>query len=126
MSQSRVIYTQRASKNLNEIQAYIARDSVPNSIAVAQRILSHIDSLAESIGQHRVVGWSRSHQTPVRRMIEYPYLIYYTTVASEGVHYILAIEHGARKRRLRFECTGSIVTRTPWRTASIPARGHPI
>lgn len=103
MAESRVIYTAPALQDLVDIHTHIARDSSQNAAEVARRLVKRIDGLADSIVKHRVVGRSRTHKAPVRLMIEYPFLIYYSTAAPGETHHILAIEHGARKRRTRFE-----------------------
>ncbi|MCL2648645.1 MAG: type II toxin-antitoxin system RelE/ParE family toxin [Phycisphaerales bacterium] len=99
----RVIITDEAIGNLEEIAGYVFQDSPRTAGAIAETILNAIDSLAEMPEQFRRAGGSRRRKSPIHAMVVYPFIVYYRVDESPATVHILHVIHGARKQPRRFK-----------------------
>jgi addiction module RelE/StbE family toxin len=88
----RLVWSRRAKRNLHELIAYIAEDSVQDAELVSARILKAAELLAEMPRSGRI---GRVPKTRERVVGKTPYILVYQ-VGSERIR-ILRIYHGARK-----------------------------
>src|SRR5690349_266029 len=98
----RVRLTQQALDDLEEIHAFIAKDSPQNAALMIERIFDSIDLL--EIFPHRTVveRQTPSLKYPVRSLPVKPYVIYFRVIDEEHVVVIRHIRHGARQQPGRF------------------------
>ena len=99
----RVIISNEAFEALQEIFAYIEKDSPQNAATTVGRLLDSIDSLDFMPSRYGVVGASRKRNTPVHRMVVQPFLVYYAVSDIAHTVTVLTIVHGARRQPKRFD-----------------------
>lgn len=88
----RLLYTQRALNDLEEIINHIARDNAEAASRFGGSLLDHLDMLTRFPRLGSVVP-KRSH---VRKLLHSPLLVYYRIDAGKRFIEILHIRHGAR------------------------------
>jgi addiction module RelE/StbE family toxin len=88
----RLVWSRRAKRNLHDLIAYIAEDSVQGAELVSARMLKAAELLAEMPRIGRIGRVPRTRERVVGRT---PYILVYQ-VDSERIR-ILRIYHGARK-----------------------------
>ena len=99
----RVIITDEAVENLEEIAGYVFQDSPRAAGAIADTIVNAIDSLAEMPERFRRVGGSRQRKSPIHAMVVYPFIVYYRVDESPATVHVLHVIHGARRQPRRFK-----------------------
>lgn len=88
----RVIWSERALSDLSAIEAYIAGDNPAAAVAVKQRLMLEVRSLAEM----PLMGRSgRVHGTRELVVTRLPYIVAYRVLENQVA--ILAVIHGARQ-----------------------------
>jgi addiction module RelE/StbE family toxin len=99
----RILLTQQALADIEEIHAYIAERSETAAASMIERILDAIDSL--EVFPHRNVVKRRSSKMaePVRSLPVRPYVIFFRVVDQHHVVVIRHIRHGARRRPKRLD-----------------------
>ena len=90
---TRLVWTRPALADIQEIRAYIARDSPRYARAVAERLFDAVDRLRQHPLSGRVVP--ELGQPTLREVIEPPYRIVYRVRAD--VLEVLTVVHGARR-----------------------------
>ena len=98
----RVILSRRAFDELDQILAYIARESASNAAKVIDRIQSAIASLSELPYRYRTVQGRSTAPRAVRRMPVPPFLVYYEVIALHRTVRVLTIRHARQKQPRRF------------------------
>ncbi len=94
---ARLVFSEPAQLDLEEIHAYIARDSPAAARRWLERIQTQCKRLAEMPGQ----GRSRAELAPeLRSFTVAPYLIFYVEI--EGGVQIARVIHGARDIEAQF------------------------
>jgi toxin ParE1/3/4 len=88
----RIIWSRGASDDIDEIAAYIARDSIRYASKIVDRIIAAAERAASFPNSGRAVPELSDEK--IREMIVYNYRIIYRIVTNEI--YIAAIIHGAR------------------------------
>lgn len=99
----RVTITPRAADDLSAICAFIERDSPQNASAVAEKLLSAIDSLDLLPNRYKVHGSRHDPARAVHAMPVPPFIIYYRVVESRRSVQILTILHGHRRQPRHFQ-----------------------
>jgi len=99
----RVILTAGALHELEEIANYIRQHSPQNAAAVAETLISAIDSLATMPRRFRQVGTSRKRRSPIHAMVVRPFIVYYRIQATPPAVHILYVRHGRRRQPRRFD-----------------------
>jgi len=89
----RLLYTQRALNDLDEILGHIAEDDAEAASRFGTSLLDHVDLLARF---PRLGGLVRK-RSRVRKLLHSPLLVYYQVDEDKRIIEILHFRHGARK-----------------------------
>ena len=90
----RVSFSPRATRQVNEIYSYIARDNAAAALRVVDRIYAITSYLADYPGVGRATDLRDVRVIPAR---PYPYLIFYRLVPERMEVRILRVRHAARR-----------------------------
>ena len=93
MDYYRLLFTQRALKDLANIVGYIAEDDDEAASRFGAALLDHVDLLK----RFPRMGTITRKRSPVRRLVHAPILVYYQFHAATGLVEILHFRHGSRK-----------------------------
>lgn len=99
----RIILTLQALADLEEIYAYIAKDSPSRAASVIEKILDAIDSLEIFPHRNIVERQSAKVRSPIRSLPVKPFVIYFRVIDDRNVVIIRHIQHGARRPPKRFD-----------------------
>ena len=90
----KVRYSPRALAQLQQIHGYINQ----HNPQAARNVVERVEELCTMLGDFPGMG-SQTDQEGVRMLpvVRYPYLIFYTIVATDGSVRILRIRHGRRR-----------------------------
>ena len=91
-----VIITRRAKADLRAITEYIARDNPSAAGQFANKLLDDALSLANS----PLRGKTLKRKPSVRRLVRWPYLVYYSVETAPDIVRILRFWHGARHPKM--------------------------
>lgn len=90
----KVRYSRRALRQIEEIHRYISE----RNPRAATRVIVRIEELCEKLGEFPGMGHATDRSDiRVLPVVRYPYLIFYTVVASGEEVRILRVRHGRRK-----------------------------
>jgi plasmid stabilization system protein ParE len=95
--------TGKASSNLDEIFAHVARESPQNATAVLQQLLDAIFSLKMLPHRYKVYRRAKDALGAVHSMPVPPYVIYYRVIERTRVVRVLTVMHGRQRRPRSFE-----------------------
>src|SRR5436305_14873616 len=95
--QFRVNLTKRALAGIEQIHAYIAKNSPQNAPVTVANLLDAIDGLQIFPHRYPVYKGKRQPSQSVRRMPVPPFLVYYPVNDSAKSVDIVAVLHGARR-----------------------------
>jgi plasmid stabilization system protein ParE len=98
----RVVITDTASSDLDEIYAQIAPASLQNAASVLEGLIDAIFSLKFLPYRYNVYRRAKKDQGPVRSMPVPPFVIYYQVIENDGVVLIMKVLHGRRRRPRSF------------------------
>jgi toxin ParE1/3/4 len=90
----RLLYSQRALSDLEEIVGYIAEDDADSAARFGDSLLDHLD-LLEKFPR---IGTPTRKKAEVRKLMHSPIVVYYQIHDSRGLVEILHLRHGARKQ----------------------------
>ncbi len=96
MKKHKIIYRERAKRDLREIFEYIAEDNLDKAIEFTAYIMTTIENLSEYPHLGRKIANSN-----LRKIIVPPYVIAYKIMESAQTIDITEIRHGARKPIIR-------------------------
>jgi len=102
MDAYRVIIMPRASRDLDQIHARIAKDAPLNADAMVKRILDAMEPLKTFPSRMVVIAQKGGLREPVRSVPVWPYIIYFRLVERRKLVEILHVRHGARRKPKRF------------------------
>jgi plasmid stabilization system protein ParE len=103
METFRIIIQPRASRDLDSIHAYIAKDSEQNAAGMVLKLLEAIDHLSISPGHTVARGQGSRLRHPAHYVTVWPYVVYYRVHHEDRVVSVTHIRHGARRRPRRFD-----------------------
>jgi toxin ParE1/3/4 len=89
----RLLYSQRALSDLEEIVGYIAEDDSDSAVRFGDSLLDHLE-LFEKFPR---IGTPIRKKTEVRKLMHSPIVVYYQIHEARGLVEILHLRHGARK-----------------------------
>jgi plasmid stabilization system protein ParE len=99
----RIIFSPRASGELQDILRYVAGQSPQNAALVGERILREVQSLKTFPGRFRVERRVRKLGYVVHSMVVLSFIVFYRILEDDKVVRILCIQRGARRRPRGFE-----------------------
>ncbi len=89
----RLLYTQRALKDLSEIIGHIAEDDAGAAQRFGSSLLDHLDLLS----RFPHMGSAIRKRSRVRKLVHSPILVYYEIHENKHLIEVLHFRHGARK-----------------------------
>jgi plasmid stabilization system protein ParE len=89
----RLLYSQRALSDLEEIVGYIAEDDASAAELFGDSLLDHLE-LLEKFPR---IGTPTRKKAEVRKLMHSPIVVYYQIHVARGLVEILHLRHGARK-----------------------------
>jgi toxin ParE1/3/4 len=90
----RIIWSQLAAEDLKEIVRFIAQDSQPAALKLANHIFSAIEQTSDIPKANRIVP--EKEDESIREVILSPYRIIYSVDLRRKAIYVLRIWHAAR------------------------------
>jgi toxin ParE1/3/4 len=94
----KIIFDDEALEDLSSIQAWISKESPRAAATITAKIFDKIEYLLEP----ELTYMGRPGLDPgTHELIEYPYIIVYEVHEDRGEIVVLAIVHGAQKRKPR-------------------------
>jgi plasmid stabilization system protein ParE len=103
MDRYRVIITPRASSDIESIHRFIEQDSPQNAAGMIQKLIDAIDSLQILPHRYSIYSGARRPSTAVRKMVVYPYLLYYRVDDGRRQVDVVTIRHGKRRQPRSFK-----------------------
>ena len=89
----RLLYTQKALKDLAEIIGHIAEDDAQAASRFGSSLVAHVELLA----RFPHMGGAIRKRPLVRKLLHSPFLVYYQVGQAKREIEVLHIRHGARK-----------------------------
>jgi plasmid stabilization system protein ParE len=100
MNDYKVIITERALRDLQEIASYIRESSPQNAELVADRVVAAIDSLKTMPQRFKCVVTSRKRKLPIHAVVVAPFIIYYSI--GDAVVHVLTVVRAAKRQPRHF------------------------
>ena len=89
----KLLFTQRALRDLSGIIGYIAEDDAETASRFGKTLLDHVDLL----GRFPRMGGTIRKRSRVRKLVHSPILVYYQVHEDKRLVEVLHFRHGSRK-----------------------------